>query len=106
MTPKQRELYDFILSWIAGHGYSPSYREMCAGLRTCQSNICRLLDEMEAEGFVTRDPRRKRSVKTVKRSDVTLSGEILELTDRYAKVHGISRETATNELLRAALEAA
>jgi hypothetical protein len=39
-------------------------------------------------------------------SSVTLNHEILTLTDRYAQFHGISRDTAANELLRIALGAA
>ena len=31
-TKKQRELLGFIENFIAGHGYSPSYREIMAGL--------------------------------------------------------------------------
>ncbi len=31
-TKKQRELLDFIAEFIAEHGYSPSYREIMAGL--------------------------------------------------------------------------
>jgi hypothetical protein len=39
-------------------------------------------------------------------TSVTLNHEILTLTDRYAQFHGISRDTAANELLRIALGAA
>lgn len=106
MTPKQRELFDFLRSWIAGKGYAPCYREMAAGMGTTKSNIHRLLTEMEGQGLIARDPRRKRSVEIVKPTAVELSQEIAALTDRYATTHGISRETAANELLRAALEAA
>lgn len=106
MTPRQRELYDFISGWIYAKGYPPSFQEMGAAIRCTVPNIHRMITELEARGVITRTPGRRRSIRIVQIGAVKLSGEILELTDRYARLHGISRDVAANELLRAALEAA
>lgn len=105
MSPKQRALLDFIAQWIGAHGYPPSYDEMMAGMKTGKSNIHRLLHGLAAQGQIKITPRRKRSLQLVKPDAVRLHPEIMTLTDEYARAHGISRETAANELLRGALGA-
>lgn len=106
MTPKQRELYDFVAGWINAKGYAPSYREMGAAVRVAPPRIHALIYELKAQGKITSEYGRRRSIEIVKPNVVQLRPEIMALTDRYARSHGISRETAANELLRAALEAA
>ena len=51
MTPKQRELLDFIDSYIAKNRYAPTYREMveAAGLKS-KSGIRRLIDGLVDQG--------------------------------------------------------
>lgn len=104
MTPKQREVYDFLSRWINAKGYPPSYREMKVAFNfKSMSQICQILDRLEASGHIRRDPRHARSIEVVNPRAVKLHPEVLELTDNYARLRGISRESATNQLLRGAL---
>jgi SOS-response transcriptional repressor LexA len=105
LTPKQRQLYDFIAAEIANKGYAPSFDEMKAamGLKS-KSNIWEMLRILEERGAIRRMPNRARSIEIIGQvaPTVTLNREILTLTDMYAAEHKISRDTAANELLRIA----
>jgi repressor LexA len=66
MTPRQLELLSFIRSFIAGHGYSPSYDEMADGL--CLKSKCgihRLVTALAERGFIRHLPRRGRSIQVL-----------------------------------------
>lgn len=106
LTPKQRQLYDFIAQRIAENGAAPSFEEMrVAGGLSSKSGVYRVIDQLEGRGYLKRHSRRARTIELL-HGAVTLNTEILTLTDRYAREHQISRDTAVNELLRAALQAA
>ena len=62
LTPRMRELHDFIVSFEAEHGYSPSYDEMCDGIGKARSNIHRLVTGLEKRGAVRRVPHAARSI--------------------------------------------
>lgn len=107
LTPKQRQLYDFIAARVAERGVPPSFEEMrVAGGLSSKSGVYRIIDQLQARGYVKRRPSRARALELITPATITLNTEILTLTDRYAHEHGISRDTAVNELLRGALEAA
>jgi SOS-response transcriptional repressor LexA len=109
LTPKQRQLYDFIAAEIVVKGVAPTIREMMVGVGSRSTGrVAEMLLALEERGCVRRIHSRHRAIELVHPSDrsVTLNREILTLTDRYAQLHGISRDTATNELLRIALGAA
>lgn len=107
MTPRQREVYDFIAGWIIAKGYVPDYSEMLAGLPIKSRNtLHRQITALVRQGFIKRDDCRRRGLTIVKPDSVKLHPEIMHLTDDYAKAHGISRETAVNEALRQWLGAA
>ena len=63
MTPKQRQLYDWICAFVATHGYSPTYRQMAAavGLKSV-AGIHRIVTALAERGYVTRVPGRHCSV--------------------------------------------
>jgi repressor LexA len=63
LTRKQRELLDYIGSFIAVEGYGPSYDEMRAamGLKS-KSGIHRLVYALEERGFVAVKPGRARAI--------------------------------------------
>lgn len=113
LTAKQRELYDFIAATIAEKGFAPTFAEMrdAIGSRST-SRVSELVNALEERGYIRRLRARVRAIDLVERPQfgqpaaVTLNHEILSLTDAYAKEHGISRDTAANELLRQALGAA
>ena len=63
MTPKQRQLYDWICAFVAAHGYSPSYVEMMGamGLRS-RAGIHRLVHGLLKRGYITHIPGHARSI--------------------------------------------
>lgn len=108
LTPKQRQLYDFIAARLRESGVAPSFMEMAAAMRVQSvSRVHVLVSALEERGYIRRLPHKARAIELVdQRPSVTLNTEILTLTDRYAAEHKISRDTAVNELLRNALDAA
>lgn len=104
LTPQQQALYAFMAGHKATKGVMPSIREMATHTGVGITGVYRLLECLEQRGCIRRE-KGARAIELLG-SQVTLKNEILTLTDRYAAEHGISRDTAANELLRAALEAA
>ena len=68
MTPKQRELYDWIVAYIGLHGYSPSYSEMrdAVGLRS-KAGIHRLVNALAERGYIGHMACRHRSIELRRR---------------------------------------
>lgn len=63
LTHKQRELLDFIGSYMATEGVGPSYEEMKAGVGLAsKSGVHRLMDALEERGFLRRLPYRARAI--------------------------------------------
>jgi repressor LexA len=63
MTPKQRELLDFIETYIAEHRYAPTYRDMQAHLGLgSTSGVERLLSSLEEQGKIKRSRNRTRGI--------------------------------------------
>lgn len=53
LTPRQRQLLDFIVGFQAESGYSPSFREMADGIGTASTGeVARLLACLEARGAI------------------------------------------------------
>jgi repressor LexA len=67
LTPKQKELLDFIHERIRKRGVSPSFEEMkdALGLKS-KSGIHRLITALEERGFIRRLPHRARALEIVK----------------------------------------
>lgn len=66
MTPKQRQLLDFIEAFTAEHRFPPSYEEMRVALgHIAKSNAFRLTIALEEQGCIIRTPNRARSIKVV-----------------------------------------
>lgn len=63
MTPKQRELLDFIEQYIGHHRYAPTYEEMrlAMGIST-KSGVARLLNALEEQGQIVRRASRARAI--------------------------------------------
>lgn len=66
LTPRQKELLDYIRAYIDELGYSPSFDEMKAavGLKS-KSGIHRLLAALEERGFIRKLPHRARAIELV-----------------------------------------
>lgn len=66
LTPRQREILNFIRSWIEQWGYAPTVREIGAHFKIRSPNGVRgHLKALEAKGFISRDPFRSRAMRVV-----------------------------------------
>ena len=63
LTPKQKEIFDFIVDTVAGQGYPPSVREICkaVGLKS-PSTVHAHLTALERSGLITRDAGKTRAI--------------------------------------------
>lgn len=69
-TKKQRELLTFIESFIAEHGYSPSYREIMNGLNyTSVATVSLHIGNLIRRGHLRKRDRSARSLEVVHTSD-------------------------------------
>ncbi len=65
-TKKQRELLDFIAAFIAEHGYSPSYREIMAGLNyTSVATVALHVNSLIKRGHLHKRDHSARSLEVV-----------------------------------------
>lgn len=66
LTPKQRELLDFIVSYQGEKRYSPTFLEMrdALGLKA-KSGVHRLITALERRGFITRLDNRTRAIEVL-----------------------------------------
>lgn len=66
LTPRQRDILNFIRGWIERWGYAPTVREIGAHFRIRSPNGVRgHLKALEAKGFISRDPFRSRAMRVV-----------------------------------------
>jgi repressor LexA len=63
LTPRQRKVLEVIRDWVERFGYPPSVREIgdAVGL-TSTSSVHHQLRQLEAKGYLRRDPNRTRAV--------------------------------------------
>lgn len=80
-TKKQQELLKFIETFIAEHGYGPSYREV---MRGCQYNsvatVAVHINNLIARGHLTKRDNSARSLEVVKQTAVALSSPQVKIT--------------------------
>ena len=71
-TKKQRELLAYITSFIAEHGYSPSYREIMAGLNyTSVATVSLHVNNLIKRGHVRKRDHSARSLEVVDSPETT-----------------------------------
>lgn len=58
-----KQVYVFINSYIAQHGFPPSMDEIADGCYLSRSSVVRYLDRLEAWGLVSREPGIPRSLR-------------------------------------------
>src|SRR6202035_5201406 len=78
-TKKQRELMSFIESFIAEHGYSPSYREIMSGLNyNSVATVALHVNSLIKRGHLRKRDRSARSLEVVEPQggDSLVSNEI------------------------------
>lgn len=69
-TKKQRELLTFIETFIGEHGYSPSYREIMAGLNyTSVATVSLHVDNLIRRGHLRKRDRSARSLEIMRSSE-------------------------------------
>ncbi|HCS22815.1 MAG TPA: hypothetical protein DIW20_03620 [Rhodospirillaceae bacterium] len=75
LTPKQRQLLDFIGAYNRRTGCGPSYDEMTAALGLAsKAGIHRLINALEERGHIERLPKRARAIQ-LKQPPAPLSGD-------------------------------
>jgi repressor LexA len=66
LTRRQKQVLDFLVSFINGHGYSPSFEEIGAGLELSSlATVHKHLQTLEKKGFIRRGYNQSRSVEVV-----------------------------------------
>jgi repressor LexA len=68
LTDRQREIYDYLTSYVDNHGYPPTVREIgeAVGLAS-PSTVHAHLANLERAGLIKRDPTKPRAVELVGR---------------------------------------
>ena len=81
LTQRQREVYEFIVSYVDSHGYPPTVREIgeAVGLAS-PSTVHAHLANLERAGYLRRDPTKPRALELVKRERAT-AGATVALPD-------------------------
>lgn len=63
ITPKQQEIYDFLLSYTKEMGYPPAVREICRAVGLKSPSSAHLhLKALEGAGYLTRSPGKTRAL--------------------------------------------
>ena len=73
LTPRQRQVLQFIREEIVSQGYPPSVRDICRGLGLRSSSTVHAhLSQLEAKGYIRRDPAKPRAIEVLadRREDV------------------------------------
>jgi repressor LexA len=67
LTRRQKELYDFLLSFVDQHGYSPSFEEIAEGMGlNSLATVHKHITNLEQKGLLKRDYNRSRSIDLLK----------------------------------------
>lgn len=66
LTPRQKSVYDFLVSHHRRYGFSPTVREICKKLGLAEpAGVHRILGVLEEKGFIRSTAGKKRSWRTV-----------------------------------------
>src|SRR5581483_9651718 len=91
ITKRQRQVYDFISSFVQTNGYSPSFEEIGDGLGLSSlATVHKHISNLEKKGLLRRDYNRSRSIDVLaprgrmKQSMAASSGYSLPLVGRIA----------------------
>lgn len=85
-TKKQKALLDFIATFIAEHGYSPSYREIMKSLNyTSVSTVALHVSNLIKRGHLVKRDYSARSLEVVnqKDHDITVSGPVSAAEEKW-----------------------
>lgn len=90
LTRRQKQVLDFLVSFINRHGYSPSYEEIADGLElTSLATVHKHLHTLERKGFIRRSYNQSRSIEVMQlprsvREEVARHATDLPLLGRIA----------------------
>ncbi|MGH3044599.1 MAG: helix-turn-helix domain-containing protein, partial [Gaiellaceae bacterium] len=81
LTQRQREVYEFVLSYVDSHGYPPTVREIgeAVGLAS-PSTVHAHLANLERAGYLRRDPTKPRALELTRR-ERTAAGATVSVPD-------------------------
>lgn len=71
MNPTTGSVYRFLTIYLRTHGYAPSQREIAQGCYLSQPGVLRHLAQLEALGYVWREPGQPRSIQLLKELEVS-----------------------------------
>ena len=69
LSPKRKQILDFITAFIEGKGYAPSVRDIVEGCAISSSSVAQYhLNVLEQQGYIRRDHEVSRSIGLVKKA--------------------------------------
>ncbi|MGC9198495.1 MAG: transcriptional repressor LexA [Acidobacteriaceae bacterium] len=85
ITRRQKEVLDFLSSFTARNGYSPSYEEIAAGLGLSSlATVHKHITNLHAKGLLQRAQNRSRSIDVIPQRTARKSSDRLPLLGRIA----------------------
>jgi repressor LexA len=87
LTPRQKELLDFLSDFIERNGYSPSYEEIATGLDLASlATVHKHISALERKNYIRRSHNQSRSVEVVpqSRGDIAPASAEVPLLGRIA----------------------
>jgi repressor LexA len=76
LTPRQKEVLDFLASFLESHGYSPSYEEIAGGLQLASlATVHKHVTALEAKRYLRRSFNQSRSLELAPRYWEEVRGE-------------------------------
>ena len=85
ITPRQKEVLDFLSSFTAQNGYSPSYEEIASGLGlNSLATVHKHVTNLQGKGLLQRAHNRSRSIDVLPQRSARRSSERLPLLGRIA----------------------
>lgn len=80
LTPKQKEILEYIEDYIAKHHYSPSYREIMENFAyRSTGTVYKLLEILKRKGAITAEKKSRRSITTNRPSQNMIKSTDLQL---------------------------
>jgi repressor LexA len=73
LSPRQRQTLEWVKSFIRQHHMPPTVREIGEAFGTKSSSVFDLLKALERKGYITREPRKARSIVVLDRSGASES---------------------------------
>lgn len=65
LTPKQKEVLDFIVSFTRREGYTPTLREIASHLKKSLPTAQHFAEELERKGYISRADHQTRGIETI-----------------------------------------